>query len=326
MNIASTVRCCVPIFLLVASFSSCFGEWTKTIQCSGQQTYRDVRKDAGREELCELDLPGSLTVKDGPYRSWFSEGHPGSAGSYLKGREVGEWQECDRFDRCRTVLNSTISPSERERKTFKPQIPVWYEEGKYVFDFASCRSTWISQTTGDDPISLNIGGEGYRCEIAYLPQSVMEHGGKGDYFCRIPFSVGTRRFETLNLMRELPNAGLPQFCHSIYLHGEPLMIREGPMDLVTTVDVTCASIDQAVGPEPVLTIELNSFASDLALQVAKQEGPLNTLLCLDPIEGATIAHSSSGTTSFIIKLSRSPAKARKQIACVHSEFQVPSCN
>ncbi len=325
-NFTSTVvRCFVPISLLAASLHPCFGEWTKTIQCSGQQVYRDLRKDAGREEFCELDLPGSLTIKDGPYRFWFSEGHPGSAGSYLKGRQVGEWQECDRFDRCSTALNDAIFLGERKRTTFKPQIPVWYEQGKYTFDFASCRSTWISQTTGNDPISLNIGGDGYRCEIAYLPQNVLDHGGDGSYVCSIPFSVGIRRFETFDLMRELPNAGLPQFCHSTYIHGEPLMVREGPTILVTTVDITCASIAPVVDSEPVLTIELNSFASNLALQVAKQDGPLNTLLCLNPIEGPTITHNSAETPSFIFKLSRSPVQAKKQIACVHSEFQVPSC-
>jgi len=323
--IVTRVRCCVPILLLASCVSPCLGEWTKTIQCSGQQTYRDIRKDAGREEFCELDLPGSLTVKDGPYRSWFSEGHPGSVGNYDKGREVGKWHECDRFDRCRTVLNDAIFPGEQKREEFKPQIPVSYENGKYTFDFASCRSTWITQETGKDPISLNIGGDGYRCEISYLLQSVTEHGGEGGYFCSIPFSVGIRRFATIDLMRELPEAGLPQFCHSIYLHGEPLMIREGAMNLVTTVDVLCASVAQAEDSAPVLTIQLNSFATELALQVTKQEGPLNTLFCLNPLEGPTIGLSSSGTASFTFKLSRSPAEAKKQIACVHSEFRVPSC-
>ncbi len=62
------------IIVFIASSSRCLGEWTKTINCSSAQVYRDVQQDAGREEFCERSLPGSLVVKDGPYRSWFSSG------------------------------------------------------------------------------------------------------------------------------------------------------------------------------------------------------------------------------------------------------------
>ena len=213
----------------------------------------------------------------------------------------------------------------RKRTAFQPQIPVWYEGGKYVFDFASYRSSWITQTTGTDPISLNIGGYGYRCEIAYIPQSVMDNGGDGSYNCSIPFSVGKRRFATFDLMREFLDAGLPEFCHSSYLHGDPLLIREGPTYVASSADITCASIDHPVGSGTILTIELNSFASELASQIAKQEGPLNTLLCLETLEGPTIGHSSSGTATFRFKLSASPAEAKRRISCARSGLQVPGC-
>lgn len=140
-----------PVFasvLLVASAHFCFGEWVKTIHCPPGRVYRDLRKYAGREEFCELRLPGSLVVKDGPYRSWFSEGHLEAEGIYELGREVGQWNECDP-----------------------------YANGEYTFDFASCRSTWITQTSHPDPINLNIiGTSPYRCEIAYTPQSILENG------------------------------------------------------------------------------------------------------------------------------------------------------
>ena len=132
------------LVLLVSSVAPCFGEWTKTIRCAAGRIYRDVRKDAGREEFCDLVLPGSLVVKDGPYRSWISEGHPGAAGVYLDGREVGTWKECDRFDRCAQVVNKAIFPAEKKRASFKPEVPVSYEKDNYVFDFASCRSTWVT--------------------------------------------------------------------------------------------------------------------------------------------------------------------------------------
>jgi hypothetical protein len=48
----------------------------------------------------------ALKVRDGPFRSWFSEGHPGDEGTYRDGREVGRWKECNRFDKCSQVTTS----------------------------------------------------------------------------------------------------------------------------------------------------------------------------------------------------------------------------
>ena len=42
--------------------SPCLAQWTKTIDCPNGTVYRDVRRDAGREESCERLLPGSLKV------------------------------------------------------------------------------------------------------------------------------------------------------------------------------------------------------------------------------------------------------------------------
>jgi len=194
-----------PVLLLilaVAQPSPCQAAWIKDITCPAGTVYRDQRPYAGREEFCERHLPGSLRVKDGPYRHWFSEGHPGGRGNYKNGRQVGPWTECDRFDRCKRTDYEFLYPSESERPGVRPEIPVWYEHGKYVFDFSSCWSTWVTKS-GNEDLNLNIGGSGNRCHVSYIPQHVMERGGEGDYFCSIPFSVGKRTLDSLDLMREL---------------------------------------------------------------------------------------------------------------------------
>src|SRR5947207_1116172 len=73
---------------------SCYAQWVKGIKCPEGTVYVDLRPDAGRQEFCERFLPGSLRVKDGPFRFWFSEGYPGDEGNYRGGRQVGSWKEC----------------------------------------------------------------------------------------------------------------------------------------------------------------------------------------------------------------------------------------
>ena len=309
--------------LPIASASPCFGEWTKTIHCLAGRVYRDVHEDAGREEFCELVLPGFLVVKDGPYRSWFSEDHPGATGEYVAGREVGTWKECDRFDRCAQVMHEAVFPEEKKRASFKPEVPVSYQGGKYSFDFASCRSTWVTQTNSIDPINLNIsGGSDYRCVIAYFSESILKHGGEGGYVCWVPFAVGVREFDSVDLMREFQKAGLPQFCRPSLSRAEPLMIREGAADVANTIDVQCATISQSADGRSLLTIELNHFASELAKQVEHQQGPLNSLLCSNAIDGPQITVDGTGKTLFSYRLSASPQNANEQESCVRLSFHV----
>jgi hypothetical protein len=308
--------------LFIVNVESCFGEWTKTIDCAAPRVYRDLRKDAGREEFCELVLPGSLVVKDGPYRFWFSEGHPGPEGSYDRGREVGPWKECDRFDRCTQRLNEAVFPQEKARATFKPEIPVSYAHSKYTFDFASCRSTWITQTVTPDPINLNIGGGWpYRCEIAYIPQSSMDQGGDGGYFCRVPFAVGIREFDSLDLRRELPLAGLPQFCHPIYLHGEPLIVQDSKgFPVATTVDVEYADIKDAKAGHAVLTLKLNKYAEGLVKQAAGQPGGMITLLCFRKITGPKTITDADGKVRFTYLLPTYQPELTKLESCAAKAF------
>ena len=213
---------CPLLWAWLLTATPCFGEWQQTVHCPGGHIYRDIREDAGRQEFCDLELPGSLAVKDGPYRSWFSEGAPGSAGNYLGGREVGIWKECNRFDHCETKEYAPAFPEEKKRRAFRPEVPVSFQNGKYRFDFASCRSTWITHAIGNDPIELNIGGSHkYNCVISIFQDSVMDHGGEGSYTCWIPYSVGVRTFDSLDLLSEFPKTGLPQFCRPERTSPEP---------------------------------------------------------------------------------------------------------
>jgi hypothetical protein len=120
--IPTTISSCIRLTLLVSiAFNApdCFSEWTQTIQCQADHTHRDVREYAGREEFCEMVEPGSLAFKDGPYRSWYSEGHPGASGQYVMGRQVGHWRECDRFDRCQQHEYPAVYAGEQQRRGFK---------------------------------------------------------------------------------------------------------------------------------------------------------------------------------------------------------------
>src|SRR6202043_1621611 len=135
-NVFSLFALCVAIFFL-SNPNTCNAQWTKDINCPVGTVYRDLRPDAGRQEFCERLLPGSLKVKDGPFRFWFSQGHSGDEGSYKDGRQVGLWKECSRFSKCRHVAHELTFPYEKDRDGFRREVPVSFQHGKYVFDFTS---------------------------------------------------------------------------------------------------------------------------------------------------------------------------------------------
>jgi hypothetical protein len=294
---------------------TCHAQWTKDIDCPGGTVYQDLRPYAGRLEFCERLLLGSLKVKDGPFRSWFSEGHPEDEGAYEDGRQVGPWKECNRFDKCSQMAHELVFPFERSRPGFRREIPISFQHGKYLFDFTSCWSTWVVQTGGED-LNLNFGGTPYRCNITYEPQHVMEHGGEGGYFCRIPFSVGKRELDSLDLMHELPKLGLPQFCRTISHTGEAFMLLEKLVDVATTVDVQSATIAHDNAGHEILTLSLNQYATDLAIEVAAKQGPLTARICLKFDQQAKISRDASGRTSFNFRLSDDHATANEQKKCV----------
>jgi len=294
---------------------TCSAQWTKDIECPPGTEYRDIREDAGRQEFCERLLPGSLKVKDGPFRSWFSPGHPGDEGTYRDGREVGQWKECSRFDKCSHVIHELTFPFERERQGFRREVPITFEHGKYVVDFTSCWSTWVTQTGGEQNLELNIQGSPYRCDIAYLPENVIKHGGEGDYYCRVPFSVGKREVASLDLLHELPKLGLPRFCRPIDRNGEAFML-EGKLGVVaTTVDIQSAVLEHDHAGQDILRIRLNEYATALATEVAAKEGTLRTRICLEHEQLAEFSHFD-GTSVLNYRLGDAAEQAAQEQKCV----------
>jgi hypothetical protein len=285
------------VILLLFNPGSCRAQWVTDFTCPTGTVYRDLRPDAGRQEFCERLLPSALRVKDGPLRFWFNENLPGDEGTYKDGREIGPWKECDRFGKCKSVVHEIVSPNERTRPNFRLEVRVSFRGGKYVFDFASCWSTWVTQSGAED-LHLNIGGTPYRCEITYIPQHVMDHGGEGSYFCRIPFSVGKRELDSLDLLHELPKLGLPQFCRFLSPTGDAFMLLENFIDVATSVDVQAATIEHDSAGHEILTFRLNQYATDLAVAVAEKQGPLTTRICLKYDQPAEISRDASGRTSF----------------------------
>ena len=203
----------ITAILAFAGTGACFAQSTKALDCPGDRVYRDNRNDVGGQVFCEHVLPGALSVKDGPFRFWFNPDLEGAAGNYGEGREVGKWRECDRFGRCEQKDYPTIYPEEKLRPGFKPEIPVAYLDGKYVFDFASCRSTRVAHRDGEKPdVDLNIVARSSYCFIAHIPADTAGQEDNVDYTCAIPFQVGIRAFDSLDLLTELPKAGLPEYC------------------------------------------------------------------------------------------------------------------
>ena len=302
-------------FLCIGTPHACTAQWTKDIECPPGTTYRDLHPDAGRQEFCERLLPGSLKVKDGPFKFWFSEGNPADKGTYKDGRQVGPWEECSRFGKCRHLVYEMTFPYEKDRVGFRREIPISFQHGKYTFDFTSCWSTWVTQTGAED-LHLNIQGSPYRCNIAYLPQRVIEHGGEGDYYCRVPFSVGKREFDSLDLLHELPKLGLPQFCRAIDRKGEAFMLEGKSGEVATSVDIQSAEAGHDVAGHEIFRFRLNQYATALATGVATKEGPLSIRLCLWHSQKAELFPDTNDYTLFSYLLSDDKAQAAREKKCI----------
>ena len=176
---------------------------------------------------CEHLLPGSLVVKDGPFRFWFSRNFEGAAGNYHEGREVGTWKDCDRFERCKETEHPLLFPEEQRPET-RAEVPVSFENGKYTFDFKSCWSTQITHLSDGKPdFDLAFATLPDGCNIEYLPADPAAWP-KAQFGCKIPFQVGRRSFDSLDLLTELPKAGLPQYCAKPVYKTGPYMSSVHP--------------------------------------------------------------------------------------------------
>lgn len=182
-----------------------------------------------------LDLPGSLEVRDGPSRFWFNPDFEGGAGSYKLGRQVGRWKECNRFHLCEQKDYPEFDPDEKKRSAVKAETPIFYRNGKYVFDFASCRRTVITHTEGQ-VTGMDIGSQQDGCSYGYATKDdvvyqddaeALQMGPQKQGFrCTIPFQLGTQSFDSLDLMSELPKHGLPQYCNKDSLPLYPPSVGE----------------------------------------------------------------------------------------------------
>jgi hypothetical protein len=316
--------------------TSALAEWQKTITCPAGYGYRDLRIDAGRDEFCLLQLPGDLWVRDGESRFWYSEGHSGEEGSYKLGRKIGRWKECSRFDQCQTRTYELQYPLEQQRGV-QPNIPVSYSQNRYVFDFRSCWGTWVTRQTNGSFIELNIGADLLRCNVTYIPSTRPDRpSGTGGYFCQIPFEVGVRAFESVDLRSELPRVGLPQFCHKdqgkdfqsamvIAFWSKAKFPTSDQFEWVPTanmVDVECAAMASSK-----LTLRLNAYAEKLVLAHMNGDG-FKVEACggkytLSP---TTTSVDSQNRTLFNVKLSNNPTVAARQRACITAYAVLqPSC-
>ena len=119
-----------------------------------------------------------LVTKDGPFRFWFNRDFQGSNGSYNEGRELANGRRATgSADARRRIIQRSTRRRSRDRAS-NPKFRSPTPNGKYVFEFASCRSTWIMHTDAVKPdLKLNIIGEQPKgCLIAYIPEHAMEPG------------------------------------------------------------------------------------------------------------------------------------------------------
>jgi hypothetical protein len=290
------------------------------LKCPAGSVYRETRRDAGGNDFCERVMPGGLRVNEGPARFWFNMEFVGEEGNYKNGRKVGHWKECDRFERCHDETYPDID-EEPVRPGATRDLPVRYVGGKYLFDFGSCWTTWMTHGEGDSAVDLNIGGSGpFRCEITYITPW---QGRENDhtYFCRIPFAVGVRALDSIDLRQELPKLGLPQFCGEPGQRSTPLILsvkmpvrlKGGQEQLffvaaVTDVDVECVSAQ----PSPDrLVVKLNEFAAAILQGVGG--AAIEARTCRDGIELKTRSADHSQLT---FQLSSDATIAKRQKSCI----------
>lgn len=268
--------------ILFVLSSQSHAQWTKSVDCPEGHEYRDDRgaNGAGGGEFCVLHLPGSLWVKDGPARWWFSMGNFGEEGLYQNGRKSGLWTECDRFNRCHQITYPLLYP---EENTSRAEIPLSFVNGKYVFDFESCWRTWITRETDDSFLELNIGSGFGRCNVTIIPAGALSQspGSAKSYICQLPQTLGVREFDSLDLRQELPRLGLPLFCRQdseytpdfayeppelglAFWSIRPSSEGDRRSSIADLLDVECAAVIEEVG-RPILQVRFNRFSEPLVL-------------------------------------------------------------
>jgi hypothetical protein len=145
---------------------------------------------------------------------------------------------------------------------------------------------------------------------------VIDHGSEGDYYCRVPFSVGRREFDSLDLLHELPKLGLPQFCRAIDRKGEAFMLEGKSGEVATTVDIQSAVTGQDASGHEIVRFSLNQYATALATEVTTKEGPLVIRVCLKHERQTELLHDTNDHTLFSYRLSDDRAQAAQEKKCI----------
>ncbi len=230
----------------------------------------------------------------------------------------------------------------------KPGIPLSYARGKYIFDFRACWSTWVTRRTAESLLELNIVDGLIRCQITYLPSSDKDvpAGNQDHYFCEIPYEVGVREFDSLDLRKELLKAGLPQFCRqddppvtaslpdgppaqAIAIWANALAFDDvtgkkfrGWATVANMVDVECAALQRDRSGTERLTVRLNKYAEKLVLErMGKDEVKADTCGGRYPLSELGTERDASGRMLFTYGLSPNRAVAQQQRACIAGQIK-----
>jgi hypothetical protein len=316
-----------------------------TIRCEPGQIYRDER-DAFRRgaEYCGRALGGLLWVNDGPFKFWNGDDTV-SEGSHRAGRQVGVWKECNRFGRCSTTDRGAEWAAGRQRPGTRPEVPVSFRDGKYLFDFASCWGTWVDVEDPTRGWNLNISGSEERCVISIFPDDGRWDKPEGAT-CRVPFQIGVREVSTIELWREIP-----QFCepepilidgrleHPTWFRvlayerrekdGKPFFAQQGWV--AWSPDVTCAAIESPARGRPHLTVRLNEYAEPAMATHLAAGHVLRTQMCgfgEAGFELDTVTMTGpEGRRLFSYPLSANARTAARQRGCIAQRATLqPSCS
>ena len=95
------------------------------------------------------------------------------------------------------------------------------------------------------------------------------------------------------------------------------------MDVATTSDVQCAAIARDASGRNVLTFNLIPYVSELATQLAVQQGPLIGRVCMTgKDEPVTVLKDEESPTRFSFPLGSAPTESKKQKACLAKALTV----
>jgi hypothetical protein len=301
-------RLCVVFALLLAVDSAAvFADWATNITCPEGRVYNDEQEFPVRFQSCELQLPGGLKVLDGPFLTWFAGAT--AEGVYQTGRRVGVWKTCEINGGCDQHTMQVLSEFEQRWGTERAEIPIRYWRGSFIFDFASCWGTQVTQATDTVSSTLIFVKEPFHCTIVYFASSRSNVVGYDEYACRVPSAVGIRVLKSVDVQRELQALGFPQFCsrgsdRALIVDALlPLLLpteteeRLEYFTIATQTDVESSTVERAPGGPTVVTIVFNRYATNLVRDAIARE-PTRNYICNQSAEQTATSIGDDGRRFF----------------------------